>query len=247
MSNTYEKEVVIPSRGLLYEDIPGEFTIRNITTKEEKLIYSNDNEDFMYDLVEACTIEPEEVDLDQMVVADVHFLLVQLRMHTYGTEYNIEHSCNYCDYPNKWQVDFRDFDIYELEDDFVEPVEFTLPISEDEIGIKLLRGKDIKAIDKETERKIRKQMTVKGDPTMEIRMKKYIHSINGEEVSDPEAELYINKGLHGKDSAYFWSKINGIELGYDTTIRRKCINHRCKKMNEFAMPLTPEFFRPSFD
>ena len=248
MTKHYTLDVELPTKGLIYDDIPGEFTLRNITTKEEKLIYSQNNENFMYDLVEECITEPKNVSTEELVISDTYFLLVKLRIHTYGSVYNVEHNCPQCGHKNKFKVDFDDeFQIYELEDDFEEPIFFKLPVSEDEIGIKLLRGKDIKDVDKEAQRKIRAFPNQRGDPTMEIRMKKYITHINGEEVDQAIASQYVEDGLHGRDSAYFWHKVNDIDIGYDPTVIRTCENMRCGANLEFMLPLTPEFFRPSFD
>jgi len=248
MAKHYELDVHLPTRGIIYEDIPAVVKIRNITTKEEKLIYSQSNENFMYELVQECITEPKDIDIEDLVISDTYYLLVKLRAHTYGSEYKVEHTCPECGTKNTYRIDFEnEFTVYELEDDFSEPVFFTLPVSEDEIGIRLLRGKDIKDVDKEAQRKIRSFPNMKGDPTMEIRMKKYISHINGEEVDKAQVELYVEDGLHGRDSAYFWHKVRDIQIGYDPTVYRKCNNVRCGADLEFVMPLTPEFFRPSFD
>jgi len=248
LAKHYTLDVALPSRGIIYDDIPGEFTIRNITTKEEKLIYAQNNDNFMWELVEECIVEPVGIDTGKLVLPDTYFLLIKLRAHTYGSIYKVEYSCPECGFKNKYSVDFeKEFPVYELEDDFTEPVYFTLPVSEDEIGIKLLRGGELQDANKEADRKQRSFPDMRGDPSMDIRMKKYISHINGEEADKITIEQYVEDGLHGKDSAYFWHKVKNIKIGYEARVYRTCNNSRCGADLEFVMPLTPEFFRPSFD
>ena len=40
-SSKYETTVKLPSKGLLYEDIPEEITLRAITTNDEKMLYGS--------------------------------------------------------------------------------------------------------------------------------------------------------------------------------------------------------------
>jgi len=248
LTQHYTLDVVLPSKGIIYDEISEKFKIRNITTKEEKLIYAQNNDNFMWELVEECIVEPQNIDTNELILADTYFLLIKLRAHTYGSTYNIEYTCPECGFKNKYAIDFEDeFPVYELEDDFTEPVFFTLPVSEDEIGIKLLRGKDLQDATKEADRKIRSFPGMRGDPTLEVRMKKYISHINGEKADKIEVDQYVEQGLHGKDSAYFWHKVKDIKIGYEARVYRTCNNSRCGADLEFIMPLTPEFFRPSFD
>ena len=75
-------------------------------------------------------------------------------------------------------------------------------------------------------------------------MAKHIVSINGEDTDFVEAIDYVNN-MHGKDSAYFWYKLNNVKFGYDNTVQVTC--DQCGQDVEVPLPINEEFFRPKFD
>ena len=46
MTNNYETTVELPSRGLLYDNIPKDITLRMITTADEKYLFGSSNDVF---------------------------------------------------------------------------------------------------------------------------------------------------------------------------------------------------------
>ena len=76
-----------------------------------------------------------------------------------------------------------------------------------------------------------------------LRMSRYITAINGEKVDDTKTQAYTQE-MHGRDSATFWGAINKTLIGYDTTIELTCPN--CNTDYEVSMPITSEFFRPTY-
>lgn len=243
----YTEKVTLPTMGLLDEAIPEEVTIRPISTKEEKLIYGSNNEKALDAVIRNCVVEPSDLDIEAMTTVDKHFLLMKLRILTYGTEYHAKYKCPECDAPAaEFKIDLDEFEVNYLPDDFQEPFEFELPVSGDIIGIKILRGKDITAVEKASKKLQKKLPNYQGDPAYILRMAQYIQQINGETLPSVKKQEYV-ESLHGRDSAYFWHKVNSIEIGYDTTVQAACPNPRCGEDVEFSMPMTAEFFRPRFD
>ena len=51
--------------------------------------------------------------------------------------------------------------------------------------------------------------------------------------------------LNGRDSAWFWHVINDIQVGYDTDVDIICDN--CGHEYTVPLPMTMDFFRPSFE
>lgn len=243
----YTELVKLPTRGILYKDIPEEIVIKAISTKEEKMIYGSSNEKALDAVIRNCIVEPTGVSVDDLISVDKHFLMMKLRILTYGSQYHVKYKCPECNFPAyEYKLDLEEFEVYELPEDFVEPFEIELPVSGDLVGIKLLTGRDLDSVEKKAKRLLKKFPDMEGDPSYIIRMATYIVSINGDEkVPDVKKQEFI-EGLHGKDSAYFWHKINSIKVGYDTTIYDTCKNPRCNADIEFAMPMTVEFFRPRF-
>lgn len=244
MSVKYETTVKLPSNGRLYEDIPTELTIRAMTTAEEKLILGSTSADAFDRILKNCVVNPPNIDIGKLVSSDKHFLMLKLRTHTYGSNYNVTCKCPECRKKIELEVNLDDFPVAELPDDFEEPIEFDLPVNGDKLACKLLRGSDLESIHRQS-KKLAKSMKLSPDElAFDLRMAKYITKINGEPVEDSFQVLKYVQTLHGQDSAYFWFKLNEVELGYDTTIEVECPN--CGNDFETVMPITTEFFRPKF-
>lgn len=247
MATEYTDVVKLPTRGILYNEaygIPEEITIRNITTKEEKVLYGSSGDKALDRVIKSCILEPKAINLDHLVAADKHYLLMRLRMHTYGSDYHVEYRCPNCGENHEYKIDLAEQPVHELEDGFVEPIEFTLPVNGDKVTIKLLRGTDLNEIEKRVKRLKKNAKESEGDLDYVIRMARYIQTVNDESLSEPEKQGYVEK-LHGRDSAYFWHRINKIKLGYDTNVQEECKG--CGEEIEFGLPMTVEFFRPRFD
>lgn len=245
MSTKYETKVSLPSNGRLYdEEIPKEFTLRAMTTGEEKLLLgSTSTEDVFDKILQKCIVEPKNVNLKKLIAADKHYLIMKLRIHTYGSEYTIELNCPHCGSKQEVTLNLDDFIVNELTDDFVEPIEFKLPMSEDEISCKLLRDSDLDFIRKQSKKIAKSTNTSRSELEYTMRMAKHITQINGEDIEFGEAQKYV-QDMHGRDSAYFWFKLNEVLLGYDTSIEVECDS--CGGEIEDVMPITSEFFRPKF-
>lgn len=245
MSAKYETTVVLPTNGKMYgAEGPREVTLRAMTTKEEKILLGSTGDNTFDKIVKSCIVSPSDLNLDDLIVSDSHFLLMKLRAHTYGSDYHIECTCPECGKVEKKTINLDDFPVYMLDDDFKEPIEFTLPMSGDKLECKLLRNKDITYVNRLAHKLARNTKTSEEEIAYNIRMSRHIVRINGEDVDDATAQLYT-QNMHGRDSAYFWWSLNKVLVGYDTTVECTCPN--CGADYEIGMPITSEFFRPSFD
>lgn len=244
MAAEYTESYQLPSRGILYEDIPEEVTIRNMTTSEEKTLLGSGNA--IDRVMEKCMVEPNDLDLGELIVPDKHFLLLKLRILSYGSDYHVTYTCQNrtCGEKHEYKIDLDDLDIMYLDDDFVEPFEIILPMSGDTLELRILRDKDVKKIDKRAKKIKRKTKGRAGRMDYIYRMARYIVSVNGEDKTTDEAKGYVEK-LHARDSAYIKDRMGKVEVGYDTKIYRDC--PYCGSEVEFELPITEEFFRPRFD
>lgn len=247
-SSKYETMVTLPTNGNLYGDGgPEEIILRSMTTQEEKMLYgSTSGDDRLRRIIKACVVSPKDLDLNSLVFEDYHFLLMKLRIHTYGSEYKIEPICPHCNHSMKMTVNLDDFPVDILPDDFEEPIKMTLPMSKDVIECKLLRLKDSNNAMNQA-RKVTRDSTVATPEEVAFmyRIAKQIVSVNGEEYDFGHMVQYV-QDMHARDSAFMRWTINQIKLGYDTTIEiDECPN--CGEYYEVTLPMTGEFFRPSFD
>lgn len=239
----YEATVTLPSKGLLYKDsdIPADITLRGMTTKEEKILYASSGRDVFKKILKNCVISPSNLDVNKLVSLDETFLILQLRMVTYGDKYRVQARCPHCGETDTYTISLSDFDITYLDDDFVEPIEVELPRSGDTLGLRILRNEDTEFVDRYA-KKFAKQFNLNfREVEYTCRMAKFIQTINGESVKFTEARDYV-EDMPSLDSAKFWTVINKIDIGVDT--RSEVLCHSCGEEFDFDMPINSEFFRP---
>ena len=243
MSN-FETTVTLPTNGFFYEDSDiKEITLRDITTKEEKMLLGSTGDDTTVNIIKSCIVNPKNLDINNLIAADLHFLLMKLRIHTYGPEYKVTFTCPSCGQSEIAVVNLDELPVYTLTEQFEIPMEFELPVSEDTLGCRLLTQRDVKYINQVAKRATKQSPGNRQQAAYSVRQARHIMTINGNPVTDPEAQNYV-QNMHGKDSAYFWWKINEKQIGYDTSIEHRCSN--CGNEFESTLPINAEFFRPTF-
>lgn len=243
-ASNYETTVSLPSRGILYEDIPEEITLRAITTNDEKMLYGSTSGNTFSKVLKSCIVTPEDMNVGDLLPFDEQFLMLKLRTHTYGSMYNIQGTCPECGHKHVFEVNLDEFPVFTLDENFKEPLVFTLPECGSELSVKLLRNRDYDSIRNQA----RKIARVTGANAKELeylyRMARYIKAVDGEAVDEGKAQNFVEK-LTGRDSAYFWWRIDEeVKCGVDTLSEVTCPN--CGEIYEVPFQITSEFFRPRF-
>lgn len=244
MSSNYEISVELPSRGLVYNtEIDPHIILRHITTREEKKMLASTSDNTLENLIQDCIVEPQDINVKKLIAADRHFLMMKLRIHTYGSEYNVEIMCPYCGTKHEFKLNLDDFPVYMFDESIKLPLKITLPMSGDVLELRLLDGADIEAVNRQAKKMAKMMKIDKSELEYVLRMAKHIVTINGEEVDNGTAQGYV-ENMHARDSAYFWFCLDEIKIGYDTTVEVIC--PECRREIESELPITKEFFRPSF-
>lgn len=245
VSEVYE----LPSKGLLYgEDFGSEVTIRSMTTFEEKMRLGN--QDFfktMCSILDSVVTSPESYQTKSMTLFDFYFLMYKMRTVSYGPIYKVSVTCPHCGHQMTSRVNLDELPINYLSDEIKEP--FTigpLPRSGDTLGCRFLRVSDSINNDKRAKEILSKSPDYVGNPEYILRRASQIVSINGEEKTPIEIEMYVEKML-AMDSAYFNQAYNKIvdEVGMSTLCTDTC--SACGEELKFGLPFDSEFFRPTFD
>lgn len=241
----YESTVTLPTKGRLYNGvIPSEISLRGMTTRDEKILYAAQGGNVFTKILKSCITEPKNIDLSKLIAADELFLVMQLRMITYGPEYKVDVDCPYCGKKETYTVMLNELDVNYLPDDFEEPLIVKLPRTGHELSLRVLRNEDSEFIDRFA-KKFAKQFNQNVREVEYVcRLAKFISAINGKSVDFETAKDYV-EGLPARDTAVIRSAFNKISVGVDTSITVECKN--CGEEFTFSMPLTSEFFRPTFD
>lgn len=240
----YETTVELPSKGLLYDGIPGKVTIRAITTNDEKLLFGSTSSNAFDKVLKNCIVTPADLDIKDLLPFDEHFLMLKLRTHTYGSEYKIQGKCPHCGHKHDFVVNLDEFPVYQLEDSFQEPIEFTLPVCEKTVSVRLLRNRDTDSVQSQAKKIAKHTGCNAKELEYMLRMAKYIKAIDGEAVDEGRAQAFVEK-LQGRDSAFFWYKIDdAVKCGVDTTSEVTC--PECGEEFDLPFQINSEFFRPKF-
>lgn len=236
---TANEVVKLPSGGV-FEGIPKEVTIRNMTTAEEKMLLGSSDDAFDA-IIQKCIVAPEDLKFEDLISADKHFLLMKLRIISYGPVYPVKFKCPYCGHTSEFDVNLDEQEVDYLPEDFVEPYDkFTLPDSKDSISLRIPRIKDLTSLKAKVKRYNKNFPEAIGDISYIFGLMLNIKDINGKELPPwTQLQQYV-ENLSAKDSSYIRNRISKLKVGLDTAVLKTC--PRCKEDLEFQLTIGPEFF-----
>lgn len=237
---TLTKDFELPSQGLFGG--PKKVTVRPMTTKEEKMIYTARDNSFLNKIVKSCIVEPANCNLDNLHSADITFLLYMIREMTFGPTYKQAMQCPYCNQKQDIEIDITEMTTYLLDFEELEKYStFTLPVNGDTLKIKLISNGEIDEISK-TIKRLTKEDKLQDPEGYEYtyRFAKLIDTINGEEKDIKEIIEYLDN-LNLRDFNEIKRALSNIRIGLDTTNYRVC--KKCGEEVEVQGMAVPEFFR----
>lgn len=245
---TTQTELTLPSRGYLYgESVPGgKVRISAMTTLEEKVLAgAGDKPDFKLDTIfnRCVKFTDEKFRAEELLISDRFYLLIFIRSLSYGPEYGYKVKCPDCGSKFRKEISLlTDLECKHWPEDkpVTEPFSVTLPITEDIVEFRLLRGSDERAIAKYTKKRFETVNEI-GDPAYIQRMARHIVSVNGSEMSLINSQPYVEK-MQGRDSQKFRRAVEDADCGIQLEREEECRN--CGSDIEQILPFTVEFFRP---
>lgn len=246
----FQETINLPMRGITTlpdnEQSLESITIRAMTTAEERLRLSSSNAfSVIPNIIKSCIVEPENVDVMNMNMIDINFIMYRLRALTYGSDYEVDVPCNN---ENKFvtvHVNLNEIEVHEAKDFTGEFEIGPLPKSEDVVTCKLTSPRDLQRIERDCRRILKKYPDYVGDPEFIIKWLYRITKVNGEEISSAEIRGYIEK-MHAHDNAYLEDKYEDEVSKYGMDLDMFEICPSCGADLEFRLPITGEFFRPRY-
>ena len=238
---TLERTYKVPSAGLFGG--PTEVTLRPMTTKEEKIIYTSRDMSFIEKIVKSCIVEPKNVDIDLLHPNDITYLLYMIRELTFGPNYKQKMQCPYCGLRQDIEIDITEmtYEILDLES-LDEKLNVKLPVCGDTIQLKLLSQGDFNHIDEYIKRLVRQNKLEDPEGYKYVyRFAKMIKTINGEEKEDIKEVISYVDNLNMRDFGAIKEVLQDIPIGINTLNIRKCRN--CGEEVEVFGAAVPEFFR----
>lgn len=238
---TLERTYKVPSAGLFGG--PTEVTLRPMTTKEEKIIYTSRDMSFIEKIVKSCIVEPKNVDIDLLHPNDITYLLYMIRELTFGPNYKQKMQCPYCGLRQDIEIDITEmtYEILDLES-LDEKLNVKLPVCGDTVQLKLLSQGDFNHIDEYIKRLVRQNKLEDPEGYKYVyRFAKMIKTINGEEKEDIKEVISYVDNLNMRDFGAIKDVLQDIPIGINTLNIRKCRN--CGEEVEVFGAAVPEFFR----
>ena len=238
---TLERAYKVPSAGLFGG--PTEVTLRPMTTKEEKIIYTSRDMSFIEKIVKSCIVEPKNVDIDLLHPNDITYLLYMIRELTFGPNYKQKMQCPYCGLRQDIEIDITEmtYEILDLES-LDEKLNVKLPVCGDTVQLKLLSQGDFNHIDEYIKRLVRQNKLEDPEGYKYVyRFAKMIKTINGEEKEDIKEVISYVDNLNMRDFGAIKDVLQDIPIGINTLNIRKCRN--CGEEVEVFGAAVPEFFR----
>lgn len=228
----------LPSNGVL-QGVPAKVTIRNITTAEEKMLLGSSNE-AIDQLIKKCIVEPETLDWNSLTAADKFFLLIKLRIITYGPKYTVSVKCPNCGASKEIDIDLDTLETFLLPDDFEEPYDtFDLPHSKAKITLRIPRLGDIADMEVKARRYQKKFPAMVGDISYIYMLMANIATINDKDLPFSDKQRFVEE-LSGLDASFIRNRIKKLEIGIDNTIYDTC--NRCHEEFDFSLPVGANFF-----
>ena len=240
-TTAFQRELQVPSRGKFDKDAfpEGKVTLRPISVPEEKIFLSSKTQMAVADQVLQKCIVSDCIPVNEMLMTDKYFLLLNLRSISYGPEYSFKMKCGSCKKDFNHKVILPEgLSMKIATEDDVEPFDVKLPVCEKTLALRFLRGVDEDAID-EYVSQLEGVNPNDGDPGYEYRLTRHIVTIDGESV-DALKKLKFVKSMIGRDSLTMRRAISEHETGIDFGLDLTCPS--CMQEIRTSLPLTNEFF-----
>lgn len=198
--------VLLPSKGLLYPEssilAAGKVEMQYMSAKHEDILT---NRNYIKDgsvldrLLKALIVDPKDIDLNELLVADKNAILIAARILGYGKDYEFKYTKN-------GEVLTVQIDLTTLEERELDPTtitkgvnefSYTLPTSKNVVTFKILTVGDNKKIEEEIDGM--KKISANYSAETTTLMKHIITSVNGKRTPSDIRE-FVDSFLIAKDA-----------------------------------------------
>ena len=195
-------------------------------------------------LLDSCWLETKEhgpysfdgkPNFDSLLAADRSYLLIQLRVASYGPEYDFRVTCSACKHHYMWNVNLLELDVQPVSEEGLRHVQTGEPLavstkSGEQIKCRLLTGKDdefFASLGAQDDGKILTQ-----------HLSRRIVEMQGK-THWREIVLAVEE-LEAADADLLWDATDELEGGVNTTFDIEC--PACFRLQQVVLPFEASFF-----
>jgi len=238
-------EIKLPSLGIFYDNKNGPSDgichLRPMTGEEEQILATPRyvRKGHAIDLIfQRCM--KEHFHTDSFLSQDRTYMLIFLRLISYGHEYAVEVKCPDCEKKFNTDIDLNQLSVNYCPPDFRPPLSDTLPKSNYKINYRLPRGKEENLIQEYRDKNLKMWGDSGTDESLIYRTAMLIDDIEG--LKDKQELMILLKKLPIQDVAHIRNLTTEPPFGVDT--RSEIICPRCLRDFEVDLPFEANFFFP---
>ena len=248
ISTIYET-FTLPSKGLVYDKpFDPRVTLRSMTTAEEmkRLSYTETPYKAMSDIITDCMKEKLPISVYDLCLGDYQFLLHQLRIVTYGTDYKLTVTCPNCGQTTQAKVDLSSLKVLEADGDFRDEMLITLPKTGKRVKLRLQTPRLLDEINLRKEEKKRKSKNSSAEYGLVYTLTSLIESVDGVVLNPIDMETFV-RSLPMRDVNFILSEGDKFnrKVGLDSEVIATCGQCGYDILTFFR--IGQDFFEPSFD
>ena len=245
-ANQNTTTVKLPSNGLINPRIK-EVTLRRMTTKQAKALFTSSDPNYLTTLLLSCIVEPVNITANDLHSNDVVYLLFILRYISSPRALVQRTICSRDTCQSEYETEIK---INELKVNYAEPEKYNLfcklPDAGDTVTFKVLSEGELINCENIANRKIKQDKIPVSDELwvkMTSKIAYMIQTVNDQEFNTFDEKLKYLENLSYYDFEYFNKTYNDIlsSFGLERNIDSTC--PKCGETNEVIVFISPEFFR----
>lgn len=247
---TIAEDCTLPSRGLIYKTpINPDIKLRSMTVMEEmkRLSATDTPYKVMCDIIEDCIVgDKPAISVYDMCLGDYQYLLLKLRVVTYGADYKMTARCPVCGGTSEIICNLDELEVIPFDDSLTELMSVHLPVCDKEVELRFQTPRILDDISKRKKEILKANPELLVDPGFRLTLEAMIKSVDGKAVNPAALENFVSK-MSMRDANLLMQKAVKLNesVGLSTDFTAKCKHCGSEMLTTFR--ITGEFFGPSAD
>ena len=247
---TIVEDCTLPSRGLVYgSPINPDIKLRSMSVAEEMRRLSATDTPYktMCEIIEDCIVgDKPAISVYDMCLGDYQYLLLKLRVVTYGSDYKMTVKCPVCGGVSDVNCKLDELEVFPFDESIQELMSVHLPVCDKDVELKLQTPRILDDIAKRKREIMKASPELLVDPGFMLTLQAMIKSVDGKAMNPAALENWVRK-MNMRDANILMQRAVKLNesVGLNTDFTAKCKHCGAETLSTFR--ITGEFFGPSVD